>query len=136
MNAVAAKNVHGTPAGDSSPAVPPLSLCVPCKVIRVHDGDTASEVELRVRVQVRYLDCWAPELKEPGGQESAASAKYAEGRYGRLFIPIGNADNLADLLTFGRVVGEIWLDGANESESQRQVRLKQASTTKRRELEK
>lgn len=109
---------------------PPLALCVPCQVVTVHDGDTATEVILQIHVQVRYLDCWAPELKEPGGVESRASAKFAEGKKGRLFIPIGTANNIADLLTFGRVLGEIWLDGSSESESQRQVRLKMASTKK------
>lgn len=104
-------------------AAPPLGLCIPCEVISVHDGDTAKEVILSVRVTVRYDDCWAPELSQPGGKASAASAKLAEGRKGRLYIPIDNANNLSDLLTFGRVVGSIWLDGEDESESQRQVRL-------------
>lgn len=111
-------------------APPPLGLSLPVVVNKIHDGDTATDVEIKLHVQVRYLDCWAPELKEAGGKESAASAKLAEGKSGRLFIPIGDARNLSDLFTFGRVVGEIWLDGASESESQRQVRLKQASTVK------
>ena len=109
---------------------PLLALCVPCKVLRVHDGDTATEVEIRVKVQVRYDGCWAPELKEPGGPESRDSAKLAEGKTGRLFIPLSSSGNVADLFTFGRVVGTLWIDGANESESARQVRTGHASTTK------
>ena len=109
---------------------PTLALCVPCKVLKVHDGDTATEVEIRVRVQVRYDSCWAPELREPGGPESRDSAKAAEGKTGRLFIPLNSSGNIADLFTFGRVVGTLWLDGATESESQRQVRTGHASTTK------
>lgn len=116
-------------ADNKSPA-PPLALCLPCKVLAVHDGDTATDVELRVRVQVRYLKCWAPELREPGGAESRDSAKQAEGKTGRLYVPLGEANNLAQLFTFGRVVGELWLDGSAESESERQVRLKHASTCK------
>lgn len=111
-------------------APPPLGLTLPCKVVRVHDGDTANEVEVTIRCQVRYLNCWSPERTEPGGTEATASAKQAEGRHGRLHIPIGDAKNLADLFTFGRVVGEIWLDGETLSESQRQVRTKHASTVK------
>lgn len=109
---------------------PPLALCVPCKVVTVYDSDTATVVEIRVRVQVRYAACWGIEKREPGGQEAAASAKLAEGKSGRLFIPLGKAKNVADLFTFGRVIGEIWIDGADESESQRMVRLGFASTTK------
>lgn len=114
----------------TAPAAPPLALCVPATIVKVHDGDTATEVTLQVTVQVRYLNCWAPELKDKGGVAARDSAKRAEGMHGRLFIPIGNANNLSDLLTFGRVLGEFWPDGAKESESQRQVRLKHASTTK------
>lgn len=111
-------------------APPPLGLTLPCEVVRVHDGDTANEVEVTIRCQVRYLKCWSPELSEPGGRDAAASAKEAEGRRGRLHIPLDGADNLADLFTFGRVVGEIWLDGEALSESERQVRTKHASTIK------
>jgi hypothetical protein len=111
-------------------APPPLGLTLPCQVVRVHDGDSANEVEITIRCQVRYLDCWSPELSEPGGKDAAASAKQAEGRHGRLHIPLSEAKNLADLFTFGRVVGEIWLDGEEVSESERQVRTKHASTIK------
>lgn len=111
-------------------AAPPLALCVPCQVVAIHDGDTAKEVVLLLKVSVRYDACWAPELSQPGGRESATSAKLAEGRKGRLFIPLDKANNLSDLFTFGRVIGSIWLDGENESESQRQVRLGHATTTK------
>lgn len=114
-----------------APGAPPLALCVPCEVVKVYDGDTASEVILSVRVTVRYDNCWAPELNQPGGKESAASAKLAEGKKGRLFIPIDNANNLSDLFSFGRVVGEIWLDGEKESESQQQVMLGHATVTKK-----
>lgn len=109
---------------------PPLSLCLPCVVDKVHDGDTATKVTISVPVQVRYDNCWAPELKQPGGIEARDNAKLAEGKHGRLFIPISDANNLADLFTFGRVVGEIYLDGVPESESKRQVKAGHASTTK------
>jgi len=118
-------------SGTSSPAAPPpLGLCLPCQVVKVHDGDTANQVDITIRVQVRYVRAWSPELTEPGGKEATTSAKLAEGKHGRLFIPIEDGDELVDLLTSGRVVGEIWLDGAKESESARQVRTKHASTVK------
>lgn len=113
---------------------PPLGLSIPARIISAHDGDTATDVVIEVHVQVRYDNCWAPELSQPGGPESAASAKQAQGKHGRLFIPLNNPIDLWKLFTFGRVLGEFWPDGANESESQRQVRLGFASTTKHGEL--
>ncbi len=108
---------------------PPKALCFPVKVTTVHDGDTA-KVTVQFELTVRYDDCWAPELKDPGGKEARDSAKKAEGKSGRLFVDLSDAKNLADILTFGRVVGELWLDGATESESDRQIRTKNASTKK------
>jgi len=109
---------------------PPAALCLPFKTITaVHDGDTGT-VLIQLKLNVRYDNCWAPELKERLGKESATRAKEAIGKGGRLFISLSDVHNLADLLTFGRVVGEIWLDGEVESESQKQIRLKLASTTK------
>lgn len=108
---------------------PPLALCLPIKVTEVYDGDTA-KVSVTFDLTVRYAKCWAPELKEPDGSKSAARAKEAVGKAGRLFVDLSNVRNLADALTFGRVIGEIWLDGQQESESAKQVRLKMASTRK------
>ena len=112
---------------------PPLGICVTATVVKVHDGDTATDVVIHLHVQVRYRNCWAPEVNQPGGREATESAKLAEGKSGRLFIPI-TGSSVSDLFTFGRVIGEIWLDGSQESESERQVRLKHASTRKGAEL--
>jgi hypothetical protein len=113
--------------------IPPKGICLPATVISAHDGDTAT-VDITVRTQVRYLNCWSKELNEPGGKEAAASAKLSEGKHGRIFIPLNDARTVADLFTFGRVLGEIWIDGSEESESQRQVRLGLASTAKGKQL--
>lgn len=113
--------------------IPPLGISLPMKFVSAHDGDTAT-VDITVRAQVRYLNCWAPELKEKGGPEARDRAKQAEGKHGRVFIPIDGAKSVADLLTFGRVLGEIWLDGDADSESEKQVKLRLASTAKGKPL--
>ena len=113
--------------------IPPQGICLPCEVVSVHDGDTAT-VDIKVRAQVRYLSCWSPELKEPGGPEARDRAKQAEGKHGRVFIPIDGAKSVADLLTFGRVLGEICLDGDVDSESEKQVKLRLAATAKGKPL--
>ncbi len=112
-------------------AAPPVpGIAIPATIKTVHDGDTATDVVIEVHVQVRYLNCWAPELSKPGGPESAASAKLAEGKHGVLFVPLADPFELWKLFTFGRVLGEFWPDGATESESERQVRLGFAGKTK------
>lgn len=120
-------------AAKSALSAPTIGLTVPADCETVHDGDTAT-FAITIHCQVRYLSCWAPELSQPGGAESATSAKLAEGKHGRLFIPIGDPFELWKSFTFGRVLGEFWPDGASESESQRQVRLGYAATTKHGEV--
>lgn len=110
--------------------VPPLGLVLPCKILEVYDSDTATEVEITIRCKVRYNHCYGVELNQAGGRKAAALAKQAEGKSGRLHIPLEDASNLADLFTFGRVIGEIWIDGEELSESERQVQAGYASTTK------
>jgi endonuclease YncB( thermonuclease family) len=109
---------------------PPLVLCVPCKIEKIHDGDTATKATITLDIQIRYLDCWAPELSEKGGPEARDAAKAAEGKMGRLLIPLDKANNISDLLTFGRVLGTFYPDGQEESESERLCRLGYATPTK------
>lgn len=120
-------------ANVSTQQPPPLALCFPCKVTSVHDGDTC-KVSVSFELTVRYDNCWAPELKDKGGKESAERAKEATGKDGRLYIDMAGVHNIGNMLTFGRVVGELWLDSETESESMKQVRLKLASTKKGGEL--
>lgn len=84
-------------------------LVLPCRVISVHDGDTLT-AEVKLRANVRLLDCWAPELREAGGVESRAKlTELTSGKTGLLTIPLGN--DLGDSLSFGRVLGRIEIDG-------------------------
>ena len=114
---------------DVKQTAPPMDLCFPIKVTTVHDGDTCKAI-VAFELTVRYDNCWAPELKDELGPKSATRAKEAEGKPGRLYIDLSNVRNLADMLTFGRVVGEVWLDGEAKSESQKQIEAKLASTKK------
>lgn len=114
-------------------APPELGIVCPARIIKTHDGDTATDVVIELHVQVRYLNCWSRELSEKGGAEALASAKQAEGKHGRLFIPLNDPLQMWKLFTFGRVLGEFWPDGATESESERQVRLGFAGKTKKLE---
>lgn len=100
---------------------PPLALCVPCTIHVIHDGDTATKASITLDIEIRYLNCWAPELSQKGGPEARDAAKAAEGKKGRLLIPLEGVSNIAQLLTFGRVLGEFYPDGQGISESERLV---------------
>lgn len=90
---------------------PPAQVSLPVRVVAVHDGDTLT-CEVRFECQTRLLDCWAPELSEPGGDKARKRlAALAEGRAATLQIPLENKKNVADIFTFGRVLGRVWVDG-------------------------
>lgn len=108
--------------------------CTACHVDRVIDGDTVEVVVVR-RLRVRLLGCWAPESRTLDKAEKqrglAAKASLAElvgdGRDARLFVP-GHGDDLAECLTLGRVLGELWCGGKDVGAEQ--VRRGHATTTK------
>ena len=56
-------------------------------VTRVVDGDTV-EVELRRRIRVRLLDCWAPETKGHDPEKKAAGEAARE--HLEKILPVGN----------------------------------------------
>jgi len=91
-------------------------------VIRVIDGDTV-DVEIRRVLRVRLLDCWAPESrtrdleeKKRGLASKAHLKKLIDGKDAVLHIP-GNVD-FKKVLTFNRLLGRLWVDGNDVSESQ------------------
>lgn len=116
---------------------PTRGLSLPASVVSVHDGDTLT-VDITIRANVRLCgdgndeekkECWAPELKAPGGLASRENLKRAAlGQRGTLVIPIGDANNLSQLFTLGRILGDMWIDG--DSMSERQVRTGHASSKK------
>lgn len=85
-------------------------------VIDVHDGDTLT-VEIKRTVRVRLLNCYAPELKEPGGQEARDFLrKMVSGKEVVLTIPTSKNQNISDNFTFGRVLGHVYLGETNVAE--------------------
>lgn len=96
----------------------------PCVVDRVLDGDTI-EVTVTRKLRVRLLGCWAPEIhgeEKPLGLKSLQHLKeLALGSTGTVFIPTEDARNMGDILTLGRVLGHVWIDGSDISLSDAQV---------------
>lgn len=98
---------------------PPAGIVSPCTITEVYDGDTIT-VELRLPLRVRLLDCWAPELRDEGGRESRDHLRnLAVGKRGVMYVPFG--ERFGDSLSFGRVLGHVWIDGQDESLSALQV---------------
>lgn len=104
------------------PEKPAKGITLPIVVESVHDGDTLT-VEIRIKSSIRMLDCWAPEVtgdEKPRGLVSAAKLRQlAEGKSGIVWIPMHSATNQS--LTFGRVLGHVWIDGHDRPLSQQMV---------------
>jgi endonuclease YncB( thermonuclease family) len=112
-------------------AAPPLGVSARVFVTRVVDGDTV-DVEIRIPLRVRLIDCWAPEKYEGkiGPAATQSMTTMADKQWGVLFVPTQEAQSLTDVLTFDRVLGKIWIDGNTLDISERQVRKNLASRTK------
>ena len=116
---------------------PPIGWTVQCKVVQVYDGDTVV-VEIRKRVRVRLLDCWAPEVRtkdaaeKKRGNASKANlqALLPEGSDATLHIP-GSVD-IGRSLTFGRFLGHMWADAEDDNVSVQQVAAGHATEMKKR----
>lgn len=89
-------------------------LVVPGFVESVHDGDTLT-VAITMRVDVRLINCWAPELKEPRGKEAGDALRhFAAAKPCIVTVPVGR--KLGDSMSFGRVVGQVEVEGQDLSE--------------------
>lgn len=98
-----------------------VTHCYDAIVTRVHDGDTPYiDVHLGFGVwfrdePVRLLDCWAPELRDPGGHdaklalEGLLDADPLPGfQAGRRVILRGH-----DREKYGRLLGSVFADGVD-----------------------
>ena len=91
------------------------NLTVPAKVNRVVDGDTV-DLELTMNIRVRLSDCWAAEIREDKGLEAkmAMSSMLPEGSRCLLFVDLEEVDSVSDVMTFGRIVGKVFVDGVGD----------------------
>lgn len=93
--------------------VPQHGIALPCKVLSVHDGDTL-KVECKFTMDIRLLDCWAPELSGENrlaGFKSRDNLKtMAEGKIGIVSVPL-NSDNVGKVTSMSRVLGRVLVNG-------------------------
>lgn len=103
------------------------SVTMPVEIVSVHDGDSV-RVKASIEFPVRLLNCWAPELKAPGGVASRDNL--------RALLPIGSTqlvtipvrDDMSQMLSLDRVLGDIITSEGRASELQ--VNSKFAERTK------
>lgn len=107
---------YGAPP-DPAQGPPEPGIAVRVIIADVYDGDTVT-VTWTQTARVRLLDCWAPEVRTTdAGEKLAGEAArdflhdLAAGKSGVLHIPTAGARRIDDVLTMGRVLGNIWLDG-------------------------
>ena len=102
---------------------PELGLCCEVEYVSLHDGDTV-RVKLRTgqRCHIRLIECWCPELKDPGGPEARAYqlgilSDLEPGEL-RLYLPPfkdTSADGILDIydilkaMSFSRVPGRLFI---------------------------
>ena len=90
----------------------------------VYDGDTLT-VEIKQRVKVRLLECWAPEVRgkeRPKGLVSRGALRnMVDGRKVLLYVPTTKAKHVGDMFSFGRVLGHVWTPDDKNPISQRMV---------------
>lgn len=112
---------------------PPLGFCSVCTVLNCIDGDTL-DVEIKRKLRVRLLDCWAPETRTKNEEEKLKGRESKEflsnllferedspqvayiGKQIVLYIPADEQGELKDIFTFGRVLGRIFVDEKDVSE--------------------
>lgn len=113
---------------------PQLGLTARATVDRVVDGDTVDLV-MHIPVRIRMRDCWAPEVTGQEKLRGEAAKSHLEtmapqGSRVRLHVATDGATAVGDILTFGRVVGDIWREGDDDSLNQLMVAAGHATEEK------
>lgn len=113
---------------------PPKGWTTDVRILRIVDGDTV-DVEVRKILRVRLLDCWAPESrtkdlaeKRRGLASKVYLTELANDEDAVLHVP-GN-EKLIKIFTFGRVIGDLWLAGDDETLSEKMIEAGHATKEK------
>lgn len=113
---------------------PPLGITARAIVERVIDGDTL-DVVLQFPVRVRLLNCWAPEIRGDSVHQGvksklALSGLLPKGSRVMVNVPTKDAMQVSDVLTFGRVLADVYREHDELSISERMVQDGYATQSK------
>jgi len=96
---------------DNLDCSPPIGLTLQGKVIDVTDGDTVKFVPDPIIINVRLIDCWAPEKNTEDGKKSKENLEILiDQKKGTLFIPFSDKNKLSDMLSLDRLLGYVYND--------------------------
>jgi endonuclease YncB( thermonuclease family) len=116
----------------TTPIRPAHGICVPGRVVSVHDGDTV-RVEIKFEINVRLQDCWAPEvtgLEKPEGIKAADYARSLALNKPCMILFPARGDNIGNMTTLGRGIGWVWIDGMERSLNEAMVESGHAKRSK------
>ncbi len=97
---------------------PQEGICLKAAIDRVIDGDTV-EATISFNVKIRLIGVNAPEKKQPGWVKfkdrlaALLCQPHKDVDEVVVFVPNNKPVTLLDVVTFDRILGEIWLDGKN-----------------------
>lgn len=118
---------------------PQRGLTTEALITRVIDGDTVEVQPLLPVTRIRLLDCWAPETRtkdldqKTRGIDAKNHLRHLLMDGQRVLIEIPGNQNLDETLTFGRVLGRVWIHdnaGQLQNVSELQVEAGHATATK------
>lgn len=100
-------------------------LNLPAKIVKIHDGDTVT-VEIAFEVNVRMLDCYAPELNTDDGK---AAKKFLEEKLNtekEVYVKIPFSKKIGKSISLSRFLGYIYqdVDGDGEPDNLSEVMVK------------
>ena len=99
---------------------PRQGVATEAKVVRVIDADTL-EVEVKRTIKVRLLGCNVPDKDKEISAKAFKHVTQILDAYDNkvlLFVPPGRSSlRLGDIHSFERILGEIWINGNNLSET-------------------
>lgn len=110
------------PVKSINPTILPLGmgLTVPGRIVAVHDGDTLT-VECRFVMDVRLIDCYAPEVtgpQKPQGIVSRDNLRAIAGTKDCVINVPFTTDNIGSATSMSRVLGKVSVDVGDLSELQ------------------
>ena len=92
------------------------------KVVEVYDGDTVV-VEVRKRLRVRLLDCWAGEVRTRDAHEKSIGLKSRDAlrkfEGGDCVLRIPGSTAIGKSFSMGRVLGDVFVDDTDLAAWQR-----------------
>lgn len=117
------------------PSRPQPGYTADCTIYRVIDGDTV-ELEIKHRIRVRLLNCWAPESRTTDQEEKVRGLAAKQhlidlakvGAEGTVSIPAGY--DLSQVQTLNRLLGYVWIKGQDKSLNEIQVQSGHAKLVK------